>query len=141
MTTYCITCQHWREVERITGLCQAADVSEDDFQRQLPELRFRFEGIGCPKHTWNGLPEPDPEETGVLLTAEDDRLAQAAYREKVAKRLRDFMKKNVNMISQSQLARKLQVPSGLVSSWLYRYPPTVQHCDAIMNFLEEMEQG
>lgn len=139
MTTYCITCQHWREVERITGLCQVADVSEDDFQRQQPELRFRFEGVGCPKHVWNGLPEPDPEETGVLLTAEDDRQAQEKYREEVAKRLRVFAKSG--RYSIRQLAMKLNVTRYALEGWLYRYPPTAEDCDAIMNILEEMEQG
>ncbi|MBP7213316.1 MAG: hypothetical protein KBA03_03695, partial [Anaerolineaceae bacterium] len=107
MTTYCITCQHWREVEAITGLCQVADVPEDDFQRQLPELRFRFEGVGCPMHAYNGLPEPDPSETGVLLTLEDERLAEDKYREKVAERLRAFAKSG--RYSTRQLALKLNV--------------------------------
>ncbi|MBP7213317.1 MAG: hypothetical protein KBA03_03700, partial [Anaerolineaceae bacterium] len=72
------------------------------------------------------------------LTLEDERLAEDKYREKVAERLRAFAKSG--RYSTRQLALKLNVSRYALQGWLYRYPPTAEDCDQVMNFLEEMEQ-
>lgn len=133
MTTHCITCRHWQQLDGITGLCKAATPNTENPQR---EYRYRYEGERCLNHCPNGLPEPTFDwETPKPKTPEqlerEQRLAiELEYRKSVQKRLRAYF--GASPLSRTQTAAKIGLPIANVNRWVNTKPPSIKLCEKVL---------
>lgn len=133
MTTHCITCRHWQQLDEITGLCKAATPNTENPQR---EYRYRYEGERCLNHCPNGLPEPTFEwEKPKVKTPEqlerEQRLAdELIYRKSVQKLLRAYF--GASPLSRRQTAAKIGLPIANVNEWVNTRPPSIKWCEKVL---------
>lgn len=137
--TYCITCNHWKQLDEITGLCLAAPDNAENPQR---EYRYRFEGERCLNHCPNGLPEPVLEldkpkpKTPEQLEREQRLADELIYRKSVQKRIQAYFEKH-NDRPIRQVAAEIGLSAGNVYEWMNKRPPSIEMCDSVLKAIGE----
>ena len=139
MATHCITCNHWKQLDEITGLCLAAPDNAENPQR---EYRYRFEGERCLNHCPNGMPEPTfdwekpKEKTPEQLEREEKLAIELEYRKSVQKLLQAYFEEH-NDLSRRQLSMKIGLSAWSIGVWLTGSPPNLESCDRILKAIGE----
>ena len=134
MTTHCITCRHWQQLDKITGLCKAATPNTENPQR---EYRYRYEGERCLNHCPNGMHEPTfdwekPKEKTPEQLEREERLAiEPEYRKSVQKLLQTYFEKH-NDRPIRQVAAEIGLSAGIVYEWTAKRPPSIEMCEKVL---------